>query len=357
MLESFKKTYKNVIAFIKPRIVMALVLSAALAASVHLFYGQVNTFVINYGGETVTVKTLSASVQTALACAGISEEEYKIDSTESVGGKTVVSLLRTFPVCITAGSRTLEVDAYENQSVGELLDCAGFKVDEFDMVEPALDSVVSESTSIDYVNIDYIKGSYTRAVPYSVETVYSNQLEQGKKSTSPGKEGLEQINYTQKLVNGEVKETKVDSKVTLLAAQNAVNTVGTRAIAVTTSSTASTISVLAPDAPIQLDASGNPVNYKKHITVQATAYTYTGHNCSTGVAPKPGYIAVNPREIPYGTKMYIKSSDGRYVYGYAIAADTGGFIYSRPTNVDLFFPTVSSMNNFGRRNVEIYILG
>ncbi|MBO4432394.1 MAG: G5 domain-containing protein [Clostridia bacterium] len=357
MLKKYKKAFKNVVTFIKPRVIAAVVLTAALAMSVSLFHGQINTFVINYSGESVTVKTLSANIRTALACAGIDEAEYKIDSAESVDGKTVVSLLRTFPVFITAGNDTLEIGACENQSVGELLSCAGFTVDEFDMVEPALESILYESATIDYVNIDYIKGSYTQAVPYGVETVYSNQLEQGKKTTTPGKDGLEQVNYTQKLVNGEVKETKVDGKVTLLAAQNAVNTVGTRPIAVTTSSTASTISVLAPDTPIELDASGNPVNYKKHITVQATAYTYTGHNCSTGVAPKPGYIAVNPKVIPYGTKMYIKSSDGRYVYGYAIAADTGGFIYSRPTNVDLFFPTVSSMNNFGRRNVEIYILG
>ncbi|MBR5923429.1 MAG: DUF348 domain-containing protein [Clostridia bacterium] len=358
MLKKHKKTLKHVGTFIKKRIVAAVVLAATLAIAINLFYGQVNTFVINYDGETVTVKTLSASVETALCCAGISEDEYKVDSTESVGRKTVVSLLRTFPVYITNGDKTLTVDACENQSVGELLGLAGFTVDEYDMIEPALESRLTDSAYIDYVNIDYVKGSYTQAIPYSVDTVYSAELESGKKATKPGKEGLEQVNFTQKIVNGEIKETKVSGKVTLLAAENAVNTVGTRSLAVvTTNGNSATISELSPSSPIELDSAGNPVNYKQHITVQATAYTYTGHNCSTGVAPKPGYIAVNPRVIPYGTKMYIKSSDGRYIYGYAIAADTGGFIYTHPTNVDLFFPTVVSMNNFGRRNVEIYILG
>ena len=188
-----------------------------------------------------------------------------------------------------------------------------------------------------------------------------------KKTTTVGKDGLEQVNYTQKLVNGKLVSTKVNGKVTLLAAQNAVQTVGTRspaaktgtiktANAVTTSSKVSTVSVLKPSTPIELDAKGNPVNYKKHVTVQATAYTYTGHKCATGVSPKPGYIAVNPRVIPYGTKMYIKSSDGRFIYGYAIAADTGGFARSRPTNVDLFFGSYAECVSFGRRNVEIYIL-
>ena len=54
--------------------------------------------------------------------------------------------------------------------------------------------------------------------------------------------------------------------------------------------------------------------------------------------------------------MYIKSSDGKYVYGYAVAADTGGFARKNPTKVDLAFPSAVACSNFGRRNVEIYIL-
>ena len=92
------------------------------------------------------------------------------------------------------------------------------------------------------------------------------------------------------------------------------------------------------------------------MTVRATAYTYTGNNCATGVAPKPGYIAVNPKVIPYGTKMFIKTTDGKYIYGYAVAADTGGFVATRPTNFDLYFPTESQCTEFGRRNIEVYVL-
>lgn len=92
------------------------------------------------------------------------------------------------------------------------------------------------------------------------------------------------------------------------------------------------------------------------MTSRATAYTYTGHNCATGVAPQPGYIAVNPNVIPYGTKMFIKTADGGVIYGYAVAADTGGFIKNHPTGVDLFMATRSECVSFGVRNVEIYIL-
>lgn len=350
------KMFKNIIAFMKPRVVFVILLVVALLFSAVVFAGEIHTFVINYGKESLVVRNLSASIDNAIACAGIDNSIYKVDTAENIGKKTVISLLKTFPVHVMAAGNTITVKACESDTVAGVLNLAGFTADEYDMVEPALDSVLGEETYIDYVNVDYVSGSYTQAIPYSVETVYSNSLELGKKSTVAGKDGIEQINYTQKIVDGKVVETSVDSRVTLLAAKNSVQTVGTRRIAVKTSDTVSCISELSPSSPIELDSSGNPVSYKKHVTVQATAYTYTGHNCSTGVAPKPGYIAVNPKIIPYGTKMYIKSSDGKYIYGYAIAADTGGFIKTHPTNVDLFFPTKTSMNNFGRRNVEIYIL-
>ena len=356
MLKVLRKAFNNVLRFMKPRAALCAVLALAFAFSALLFLGKINTFVINFSGESRTIRSLSASVGNAVRCAGVDLENYKIDSSDDVDGKTVVNLLKTFSVFVTNGDKTVSVKAQENNTVGDVLTLAGYNVDKYDMVEPALDSVGNADAYIDYVNIDYLSGSYTHSIPYSIETVYSNDMEAGKKTTTEGKDGLEQINYTQKIVNGKVVETAVDSKVTLLSATNAVRTIGTRRPAVTTSSAVNTISWLTPDRPIELDANGNPVNYKKHVTVQATAYTYTGHNCSTGVAPKPGYIAVNPKIIPYGTKMYIKSSDGRYIYGYAIAADTGGFIKTRPTNVDLFFSSIASMNNFGRRNVEIYIL-
>ncbi|MBR4909694.1 MAG: G5 domain-containing protein [Clostridia bacterium] len=357
MTEFAKKILKVALAFLKPRILLWLLLVASFVFSAALFFGRINTYIIYYSGQTATVRTLSNEIGDALCCAGIDADSYIVDTAEAKqGNETVVSLLKTFTVPITAGNSTVTVKVLENNTVEQVLNCAGFSVDQYDMVEPAPSTVVSEGTYIDYINIDYVTGSYTRAIPHSMTTIYSGSVDVGKNYSTPGRDGLEQVNYTKKLVNGEEVETSVTGKVTLLAAQNSVLTVGTRTPEVKASTSIAAISQLTPDIPIALDANGDPINYKKHITVQATAYTYTGFNCSTGVAPKPGYIAVNPKIIPYGTKMYIRSSDGRYVYGYAIAADTGGFIFERPTNVDLFFPTVVSMNDFGRRNVEIYIL-
>lgn len=335
---------------------MAMLLIAAICATTLLFQ-SVNIFTVTDGQITNKVYSLSDSIEGAMKVAGFTTEKYKVLSVTASGNVTNIDLAYKFPVYITSGDETVEVYTTES-TVAELLKEAGYTVDEYDMVEPALDTVIKDTVYIDYTNIDYVSGSYTEAIPCTVKTVYSDKMEEGTKTLNGGVDGEQQVNYTAKVVNGVTVETVIENTITLSNPVNGVETIGTKkkTAAVTTSENVKSVSTLKPSEAIELDVSGNPVNYKKHITVQATAYTYTGHNCSTGVAPQPGYIAVNPNVIPYGTKMYIKSSDGSYIYGYAVAADTGSFIKSRPNNVDLFMSSKAACTAFGRRNVEIYIL-
>ncbi len=116
-----------------------------------------------------------------------------------------------------------------------------------------------------------------------------------------------------------------------------------------------TVSKLTPEKDFKLDKNGVPVNYKKKITGTASAYC-CGTTTATGKSVKPGYIAVNPKQIPYGTKLYIRTSDGNIIYGYASAEDTGGFVSWGNTVADLYMSSYSDCVNFGRRSVEIYVL-
>ena len=121
------------------------------------------------------------------------------------------------------------------------------------------------------------------------------------------------------------------------------------------SSLKNVISDLSPDTDFELDKNGVPVNYSKKIVGEATAYSEHNYTAS-GVFAGEGYIAVNPNQFPYGTKLFIRSVDGNYTYGYCIAADTGGFVKNGRTICDLFFDTNSECIQFGRRDVEIYVL-
>lgn len=71
-------------------------------------------------------------------------------------------------------------------------------------------------------------------------------------------------------------------------------------------------------------ASGQTLRYARALTVTATAYTterQSWKKTATGTIARVGAIAVDPKVIPYGTRMYIVSSDGTITYGVATAED------------------------------------
>jgi len=59
------------------------------------------------------------------------------------------------------------------------------------------------------------------------------------------------------------------------------------------------------------------------LTGKATGYYSKTGKGSSGLGLGYGTVAVDPDVIPYGTKLYITSTDGKFVYGYAVATDTG----------------------------------
>ncbi|MBQ4312209.1 MAG: G5 domain-containing protein [Oscillospiraceae bacterium] len=128
------------------------------------------------------------------------------------------------------------------------------------------------------------------------------------------------------------------------------------AVGVMTSADVSCISHLTPDAPIELDENGIPVSYQRTVYGKSCAYTAgEGALMSTGKAVDQGYVAVNPDIIPYGSKLYIVADDGE-VYGYAIAADTGGSVRRNAIVVDLFMWSYDECIQWGAKNVTIYII-
>jgi 3D (Asp-Asp-Asp) domain-containing protein len=101
-----------------------------------------------------------------------------------------------------------------------------------------------------------------------------------------------------------------------------------------------------PAAAVGLELAN--MNISLTLNVESTAYTFTGNKTATGVEPKHGVIAVDPKVIKLGSKVYVEG------YGYAIAADTGGAI--RGNRIDVFFPTLRQCINWGRKAIRIYVL-
>lgn len=95
---------------------------------------------------------------------------------------------------------------------------------------------------------------------------------------------------------------------------------------------------------------------RRAITMRASAYDPGPRSCgkyadgytANGMRAGKGVVAVDPRVIPLGTKLYIEG------YGLAIAGDTGGAI--KGLRIDLGYDTYAEAIRFGRRTVKVYIL-
>ena len=93
-------------------------------------------------------------------------------------------------------------------------------------------------------------------------------------------------------------------------------------------------------------------HYKKKFMAEVTAYTIEDGNgdgvTSIGIVPYEGIVAVDPNYIPYHSKLFIPG------YGLAEAADTGGAI--NENCIDLFMYDRDRAWEWGRRNIEVYLL-
>ncbi|MBQ8568365.1 MAG: G5 domain-containing protein [Oscillospiraceae bacterium] len=124
----------------------------------------------------------------------------------------------------------------------------------------------------------------------------------------------------------------------------------------THASEVSSVSMFEVPEDLYLDENGVPVNYTQVLSGKSCAYTAEeGALMSTGKTVDQGYVAVNPDIIPYGSKLYIVADDGE-VYGYAIAADTGGSVRKNHIIVDLFMWSYDDCIQWGAKNVTIYVL-
>ena len=353
-------------------IIMSIII---LSTSSFISAVGVNNYIIKDGRTTLHVYSMSTEQDEILGNAGVKLSE---DDTVTRQGNIFV-ITHYFTVFLNMGEKSTQVRT-SPCTVEELLEKAGVVLSGELGCSMPLDEMLYDTTFLDVAEVVYTEESEFQTIPYTYTTQKTDTLYVGSTVISKeGSTGSKKVTYKVKLINGKEVERTVTETVVVKEAKNGIKLVGTKSKAalrptaqkiesiiashvdgpkkgVKTSLDVSCISVLKAATPIQLDANGIPVNAKYSKTVQATAYHESHGGTATGIRQRPGVVAVNPNIIPYGTKMYIISTDGKYHYGYAIAADTGGFIKSRPTNVDLNFATEAACKAFGRRNVTIYFL-
>ncbi len=354
--------------FAQKRNCMAVLAATTLLSAAYLYISAATVKV--YDGERVmTVKTFNTDAAAVLQQAGIVTSEYDITELDGQGN---VSITRTFEVTLIVEGKA-ETLYTDGGTVAELLEENGVVYNsETDILNYETDTPLFEGMVIEFTGVDYEYYTEKVTIPAETETVYSTYLYAGTVKTVAGSDGEKTITYRKKLINGTVSETvRVSEEITKKPVAG-IKYIGTKTAASsgsvsagkpssgsgTYADTSKWVSLLRPSSAIKLDSSGAPIGYKKLLTGIASAYSPDdGRASATGVILKAGYVAVNPKLIPYGSKLYIVTADGSVIYGYAVAADTGGFVDKYPDRiVDLFFESEAEANRFGLKNVKIYVL-
>lgn len=182
----------------------------------------------------------------------------------------------------------------------------------------------------------------TEAIPY--ETIALGRSKEGTATTiTDGKDGEKEITYKVRYEDDiETSRIEVSNEVTKEVVNKVVEYSGT-----TVSRSGETVDRESNSAE---DLTAPVSGYTKVMDMKFTAYclckkctgkspgdrgygvTASGYKITPGQNQK--VIAVDPKVIPLGTKVYVQGVNGMSDYGYAIAADTGGAI--KGNKIDIY---------------------
>lgn len=277
------------------------------------------------------------------------------DNTDSNLSTEPAAVLRPREVFLSYRGREIHVPA-DCETVGQLLAQLDLEITDTDTLSHSLDTPIADGMSVRVDSTIIRQETYTTTLPREVRYCSDTSLPAGiSEVLIEGQDGellcTAEITYTNgKEVNREIlRQTLTIAPITRMVAQG----------------TAIPEPPERPsDMPVVGDGyivmpTGEILTYYKTDYVTATGYTHTDAGCdmitATGTTVHYGTVAVDPRFIPYGTRMLIMSHDGERYYGIATAEDCGGAI--KRDRMDLYFPTYRECIEFGRRRCTIYFLG
>lgn len=224
--------------------------------------------------------------------------------------------------------------------VGSLLEEQGIRLASSDQVQPSLDARVPVNGVVKITRVVTWQRRQSRAIPVTTEQRLDFNLAPGtQKVLAHGSSGLREVtvDYVQR-DGGSITARVVQNRI--------VRKPRIRVVAVG----ASEYEAFEHVAQYGIEHTSRIA--ASAIQMVATAYTAGCSGCSgiTAIGRPAGHgiVAVDPRVIPLGTRLYIPG------YGFALAGDTGGAI--KGYRIDLGFNSYSDALRFGRRPVTVYRL-
>lgn len=314
----------------------AYLIGGAVVAT--LFIGVASTYktiTITIDGEATEVATFKTTVESVLNknLIELSEKDKVQPALDAkISKNDVIIITKAKDINVQVDGQALQIQSAE-ANIKDMLTAEGIALNELDRVEPIVETEISEGLDVTITRVEERVITQSQAIEY--ETVVKNDdgLDNTVvKTVQDGVQGEKQITLKVTLENGQEVDRKViEEKIVKEPVEKQV-----------VKGTMNTLVL----------SRGETLKYKKKMVMEATAYAGDSIT-ATGTVPKRNpsglsTIAVDPRVIPLGTKVYIEG------YGYAIAEDTGGAI--KNNIIDLFLNSSQECYNWGRRNVNLYVV-
>ena len=389
---------------------LVLVLVAAITVYFALLASTQYRYTISDGKDVIYHNSTTTDIATVLEEAQVETgAQDRITDMKTSRNTVTILIERCMAVTVEYQGKSLSASAYAG-TVGDILTTLDITLHDGEWLTAYGQPIAQSEAIYDGMTIcveSSQEETYTKtvAVPYETITYLDPTLEEGTTQVKvAGAEGKQEITYLAQDAAGSKQEATVVSTRLLSAPVDEVLLVGTGTTAPAETEQAVSVAaeqesvseeapaVLAAEAespsPSQTPAptpepepeptpvptpqpepepepepsygdnvittaSGEALSYSKVLSVEATAYT-GGGTTATGTSARYGAIAVDPKVIPYGTRMYIVSDDGKWIYGVATAEDCGGAI--KGNIIDLYFDDYDTCIQFGRRNCTVYIL-
>lgn len=337
-----------------------------------------NTYLINDGGRVFFHTTYATDPAEVLDEAGLELDMDDTYTTQPGLGVSEITIQRKQTVSVVYGGKTLTVTTY-GETVESLLSRLELHLSKEDVLSESLRTKTYDGMVLTISKTVTVEETYISAIPHDVVYCYDDSLEEGEQVVlTPGQDGQIQCVASVCYVDGVEVSRTVLQQTTLSQSVSAIIAVGSKLEMPTIPEPPATeppateppVVETTPEAPAVPNApvigngiittpDGEVLTYTGQLDVIATAYTNTDPGCTiwtaTGTLCRVGAIAVDPTVIPYGTRMYIVTNDGQYIYGIAVAEDCGGSI--KGNRVDLYFDTDAECWKFGVRGATVYFLG
>lgn len=345
---------------------MAMVMMAAVTALYFSLPALAQTkYVITDGDSVIVCISNSSDPQVVIQEAGLELGKSDTYTTERSDGISEIHINRIQMIAVNEGDQMTVVGSYGG-TVADVLASLDITLSPMDVLSCSLESETYDGMSIDITRVEVETLEYDEVLPHGARVYEDDSLAPDEELVLvEGADGLAHYTVEVTYENGEEVRRTVLSRQVILSATDALVLCGVDRsvkeqeysgnVNYRQSHTAQYASGFQGTAKVPCIPGTNQA-YTDLLYCTATAYTAEEESNITaiGTIARVGVVAVDPSVIPLGTRMYIVSADGRYVYGYCVAEDTGSAIIGNA--VDLYFDDYDTCMQFGRQSVVVYIL-